>query len=96
MINCDVNNSSYRVASTLVNAYRDPENAISDTGYSRAQVYTTTQYSTSSHTPAISSDLMRTQNADDEETLQRVLNPDTNHELHARSVSKAVTPERRV
>jgi len=39
MINCDVNNSSYRVASTLVNAYRDPENAISDTGYSRAQVY---------------------------------------------------------
>ena len=39
MLNCDVNNSSYRVATTLVNEYRDPEKAISDTGYSRAQVY---------------------------------------------------------
>lgn len=39
MINCDVNNSSYRVASTLVNAYRDPDEAISDTGYSKSKVY---------------------------------------------------------
>lgn len=39
MINCDGNNSSYRVATSLVNSYRDPDGQISETGYPRSQVY---------------------------------------------------------
>jgi cell division control protein 6 len=39
IINCDGLNSSYRVASNLVNTMRNPSNHISETGYSRSQVY---------------------------------------------------------
>ncbi|WP_227354564.1 Cdc6/Cdc18 family protein [Haladaptatus salinisoli] len=39
LVNCDGLNSSYRVASHLVNILRDPANRISETGYSRSQVY---------------------------------------------------------
>ncbi len=39
LVNCDGLNSSYRVASHLVNTLRDPANRISETGYSRSQVY---------------------------------------------------------
>jgi len=39
LLNCDGFDSSYRVAVELSNTYRDPDNQISETGYSRSQVY---------------------------------------------------------
>ena len=39
MLNCDGQDSSYQVAVSLVNSYRDSDNQISDTGYPRSQVY---------------------------------------------------------
>ena len=39
MLNCDGSKTSYRVAVSLVNSYRDVENQISNTGYATSQVY---------------------------------------------------------